>query len=358
MLFRDGQGRLGLLGLHCPHRGTSLEYGDVEPSGLRCPYHGWLFDVGGACLEQPAEPPGSMFHEKVQHLSYPVRELGGLIFGYLGPPREDEPPLPQYAPLAEPGGQRRIEAPRHYDYNWYNFIENGADPTHFSTLHRSNPDDGTWRSWFFNAKDVPPFDAVETDYGMKVVSRKPSSEPGMSYVDEKSYALPSVMQIGDTEFTHFREPKEALARGSHNAHWMFLTPNDDDHFTLYTVDHYTGPDPDFMTRLAPSRRPVAAAQKAEYDHRPLSPFRGSVRLEDIMTQSTQGNVACRQERLAASDKGIILQRRIILNAIDRVRRGLRPKGVVSPRDADRLVRMDSYTGIRAYPQKPDAETGG
>ena len=357
VLFRDGQGRLGLLGLHCPHRGTSLEYGDVEPSGLRCPYHGWLFDVGGACLEQPAEPPGSMFHEKVRHLSYPVRELGGVIFGYLGP-QDDEPPLPQYAPLAEPGGQRRIEAPRHYDYNWYNFIENGADPTHFSTLHRSNPDDGTWRSWFFNAKDVPPFDAVETDYGMKVVSRKPASEPGMSYIDEKSYALPSVMQIGDTEFTHFKEPREALARGSHNAHWMFLTPNDDDHFTLYTVDHYTGPDPDFMTRLAPSRRPVAAAQKAEYDHRPLSPFRGSVRLEDIMTQSTQGNVAYREERLAASDKGVILQRRIILTAIDRVRRGLRPKGVLSPRDADRLVRMDSYTGIRAYPRKPDAKTGG
>ena len=113
-----------------------------------------------------------------------------------------------------------------------------------------------------------------------------------------------------------------------------------------------------MTRLAPSRRPVATGEKAEYDHRPLSPFRGSVRLEDIMTQSTQGNVAGRQERLAASDKGVILQRRIILTAIDRVRRGLRPKGVLSPRDADGLIRMDSYTGIRAYPQMPDAKTGG
>ncbi|MCY4442634.1 MAG: Rieske 2Fe-2S domain-containing protein, partial [Deltaproteobacteria bacterium] len=293
VLFRDGAGRLGLLGLHCPHRGTSLEYGDVGPSGLRCPYHGWLFDISGACLEQPAEPPGSVFHEKVRHLSYPVRELGGLIFAYLGPP-DHEPPLPQYAPLAEPGGQRRIEAARHYDYNWYNFIENGADPAHFSTLHLSDPDDGTWRSWFFNARDVPPFDAVETDYGMKVVSRKPAAEKGLSYVDEKSYALPSVMQIGDTEFTHFKEPREALARGSSNAHWMFVTPDDDDHFTLYTVDHYTGPDPDFMTRLAPSRRPVATAEKPEHDHRPLSPYRGSVRLEDIMTQSTQGNVACRQ----------------------------------------------------------------
>jgi len=67
-------------------------------------------------------------------------------------------------------------------------------------------------------------------------------------------------------------------------------------------------------------------------------------------------VACRQERLAASDKGIILQRRLILNAVDRVRQGLRPQGVPSPEEGARLVRMDSFTGIRAYPPKPDGET--
>lgn len=348
VLFRDQEGRTGLLGLHCPHRGASLEYGDVEPNGLRCPYHGWLFDVAGACLEQPAEPQGSKFREKVKHVSYPVREMGGLIFGYLGPATGELPPLPRYAPLMEPGGQRRLEEPRRYEYNWYNFIENGADPVHFSILHRADPSDGTWRSWFFNAKDVPPFDAVETEYGMKVVSRKAGADPGTEYVDEKSYALPSVMQIGDTEYTHFKAPKEALSQGSHNAHWMFLTPNDDDHFTLYTVDHYTGPDPGFMKKLAPSRRPVSTEKKRDYDRRKFSPFRGSVRLEDIMTQSTQGSIAERREQLAASDKGIILQRKIILNAIECVRRGVRPKGVLSREESDKLVRMDSYTGIRRH----------
>ena len=78
VLFRNQEDRMGLLGRHCPHRGTSLEYGDIEPSGLRCPYHGWLFDVTGACLEQPAEPKGSNFCEKVKHLSYPVRENGRI----------------------------------------------------------------------------------------------------------------------------------------------------------------------------------------------------------------------------------------------------------------------------------------
>ena len=56
VLFRDGGGRLGLVDLHCSHRGTSLEFGRVEDQGLRCCYHGWLYDVNGRCLEQPAEP--------------------------------------------------------------------------------------------------------------------------------------------------------------------------------------------------------------------------------------------------------------------------------------------------------------
>lgn len=346
VLFRNQKTGCGLLGLHCPHRGTSLEYGDIEPNGLRCPYHGWLFDTAGACLEQPAEPEGSTFCDKIKHLSYPVREMGGFIFGYLGPDPERPPPLPRYAPLVAPGGQRRMEEPRRYEYNWYNFIENGADPTHFSILHRSDPNDGTWRSWFFNARDVPAFDAVETSYGMKVVSRKTGDDPDTVYIDEKSYALPSVMQIGDTEYTHFKAPKEALVQGSHNAHWMFLTPNDDDHFTLYTVDHYTGPDPDFMEKLAPSRRPVATEKKADHDNRRFSPFRGSVRLEDIMTQSTQGSVVERTEQLATSDKGIILQRKMVLEAIERVRQGIRPKGVLLHAEADELIHMDSFTGIR------------
>src|ERR1041384_694540 len=93
VLFRDLNGRLGLVGLPRPPRGTSLEYGDVEDRGTRSPYPGWLFDGSGQCLEQPAEPKDSVFYKKVKHLSYPVQELGGLIFAYLGPQpaiREDE----------------------------------------------------------------------------------------------------------------------------------------------------------------------------------------------------------------------------------------------------------------------------
>jgi phenylpropionate dioxygenase-like ring-hydroxylating dioxygenase large terminal subunit len=347
VLFRDGGGRIGLLGLYCPHRGASLEYADIEECGLRCPYHGWLFNHAGHCLDMPAEPNESRFRAKVRHRSYPVRELGGLLFAYLGPEQTDPPPLPHYQALADPNGQRSVEATRIYGYNWFNFIENGADPAHFSILHRADPDDGTWRSWFFNFKDIPPFDAVETTYGMKVVSRKPGPTADTDYVDEKSFALPSILQIGDTEFTHFKRPREALAAGSHNAHFMFVTPNDDHRFTLYTVNHYTGPDPEFFDKLSPSRKVEAKAEKKSYDRRKYSPFRGNVRTEDIACQATQPLLHERREQLATSDKGVILIRKIIRGAIQATLNGETPKGIPSREESDRMIHIDSFTGVRA-----------
>jgi len=347
VLFRDQDGKVGLLGLHCPHRGTSLEYGDIEDGGLRCPYHGWLFNVGGQCLEMPAEPKDSQFLRKVKHLSYPVKELGGLIFAYLGRDQAGPPPLPKYRALADTAGQRSLEATRVYDYNWFNFIENGADPVHFSILHRADPNDGTWRSWFFNFKEIPPFDAVETSYGMKVVSRKPGPTADTEYVDEKSFALPSILQIGDTEFTHFEQPREALSAGSHNAHFMFVTPNDDHRFTLFTVNHYTGSDPEFFQKLSPSRKVETKTEKKPYDQRKYSPFRGNVRTEDIACQGTQPLLDRRREQLATSDKGVILIRKIILNAIQAARENRVPKGVLQPDQSHEMVSIDSFTGVRA-----------
>jgi len=346
VLFRDERGGIGLLGLHCPHRGASLEYGDIEDGGIRCPYHGWLFDVVGQCLAMPGEPVERGFAAKVRHLSYPVEEQGGLLFAYLGP-AEDVPPLPRYLPLVSEEGQRSLEATRLYSYNWFNFIENGADPVHFSILHRADANDGTWRSWFFNFYDVPAFDAVEMPYGMKVVSRKPGPTDGSEYVDEKSFALPAILQIGDTEFTHFNRPREALAAGSHNAHLMFVTPNDDASFTLYTVNHYTGPDQDFFAKLAPSRRVQAPLEKKAYDQRDFSPFRGNVRTEDIACQATQKSLGERSEQLATSDRGVILLRRLILDDIASVRRGGQPRAVKNAQQQSGLVKIDSFTGVRA-----------
>ena len=256
VLFRDPAGKVGLLGEHCPHRGASLEYGDIEDGGLRCPYHGWLFNTAGQCLEMPAEPKDSKFCQKVKHLSYPVKELGGLLFAYMGPNPDDPPPLPNYAPLAERPGQWQVEPVRHADYNWFNFFENSADPAHVCILHRhAGYGQQSWGNQFFSYTDMPHFEFVEMDYGMKVVMTKPGSEKGTEFVDEMSLALPSIVQVGDTEFVHAKvDAAELMARGSQCEHWMFVTPNDDDHFMLFTADNYRGPEADFFAKLKDAAR--------------------------------------------------------------------------------------------------------
>ena len=80
VLFRDAKGRLGMLGQTCPHRRASLKHGRVEERGLRCCYHGWLFDASGQCLEMPAEPPESRLHEEVRHQAAQVQIAGGLVY--------------------------------------------------------------------------------------------------------------------------------------------------------------------------------------------------------------------------------------------------------------------------------------
>ena len=133
VLFRDDKDRLGLIGLHCPHRATDLSYGRVENGGLRCLYHGWLFDINGKCIDQPAEPDDKKFCHKVRHTSYPVQQKGGAIWTYTG---EGEPPLiPDYQFLTAPE-HCRMAFRVVQDCNWLQGLESSTDPAHTSYLHR------------------------------------------------------------------------------------------------------------------------------------------------------------------------------------------------------------------------------
>jgi phenylpropionate dioxygenase-like ring-hydroxylating dioxygenase large terminal subunit len=349
VLFRDLKGALGLLGRSCAHRGTSLEYGDIEERGIRCPYHGWLYDVSGRCLEQPAETKGSEFCHKVRQASYPVREQGGLIFAYLGPHPENPPPCLNFSPLVDHGGQRLVEDARHFDYNWFNFYENSADPCHVWILHgTSGYGRQSWGNRFFSIDDPPAFEPVETPYGMKIVMTKPGSEDGTQFVDEMSLGLPSILQVGDTPYVHAElDPQLGVNAGSDYEHLMFLTPNDDDHFMLFTVDYYTGPEPDIFERLAEIRKRELPTQEVKpYDKRPLMPFRGNVRQEDIVAQGTQDLVGLRAEQLGPSDRGVIMLRKMVREAIEAAAAGSDPKAMHLDENAEGLVKLDSFVGVR------------
>ena len=133
VLFRDDKGRYGLIERACPHRGTDLAYGRLENGGLRCAFHGWLFDVNGQCLETPAEPDGSNLCANIRQKAYPVVEKSGILFAYMGP---GEPPaFPHFDCFVAPDSHT-FAFKGMIDCNWLQSLEVGIDPAHTSFLHR------------------------------------------------------------------------------------------------------------------------------------------------------------------------------------------------------------------------------
>lgn len=132
--FRDKSGNVGVLHRHCSHRGTSLEYGIVSEKGIRCCYHGWLFDVDGTILETPGEPPESKLKDSFYHGAYPAHEYEGIVHAYMGPP-ELKPHFPKYDFFDVPGAKF---APFSFVYenNWLQTHENVLDPVHSVFLHQ------------------------------------------------------------------------------------------------------------------------------------------------------------------------------------------------------------------------------
>src|SRR5712692_2349482 len=173
VLFRDESGRPGLLGRHCAHRGADLSYGRLEDGGLRCLYHGWLYDVAGRCLEQPGEPADSTFCTRIRQLAYPAVERGGIIFAYLGP---GEPPLlPNYEFLAVPEAQRY--ATKYYqDCSYLQGSEGNLDPVHNNLLHHPNHNlehvqDGRVHGFRGGRGPVPgrqSLDCAPTEFGLEL----------------------------------------------------------------------------------------------------------------------------------------------------------------------------------------------
>ena len=133
VVFRDLEGRVGVLHRHCCHRGASLEFGIVSQRGIRCCYHGWLFDVDGVILETPGEPHESPIRHTASQGAYPAREFGGLVFAYMGPPGS-EPPFPCFDTYEQPDN-RLIPFSLWHPCNWLQLHENMMDPVHAVFLH-------------------------------------------------------------------------------------------------------------------------------------------------------------------------------------------------------------------------------
>src|SRR5215469_5172361 len=147
VVFRDLSGTVGLLELHCPHRGSSLEFGIIEAKGIRCCYHGWQFAADGTILETPGEPADSTLKDRLYHGAYPTHEYGGIVFAYMGPP-ERQPFFPVYDSFVRSGYRLMPGQKYFYPCNWLQIMENAMDPAHTAFLHtiqRIPVHRGVWR---------------------------------------------------------------------------------------------------------------------------------------------------------------------------------------------------------------------
>ncbi|MGH8640545.1 MAG: Rieske 2Fe-2S domain-containing protein, partial [Burkholderiales bacterium] len=175
--FRDTQGRIGLINEFCAHRGVSLWFGRNEESGLRCPYHGWKYDVTGQCVDLPSEVAESGMCARIKLKSYPCIEQGGVIWTYMGPPAlKPEPPALEWTLVPE---QNRFASKRWQACNYLQAIEGGIDSSHVSFLHSGalNNDplfkDGEHRANRYNLTDrMPHFDVVEYEGGLLIGARR------------------------------------------------------------------------------------------------------------------------------------------------------------------------------------------
>ena len=345
-LFRDDQGRPGLIGLHCAHRGTDLSYGRCEDGGLRCLYHGWLYDIHGRVIDQPGEPGGGANKAAIRHPAYPCVEAGGVIFAYMGP---GEPPLlPNYEFLTVAPEYRTVTKAL-YECNYLQGNEGNIDPVHLSFLHQIldeaqiarrrivqsvNASDNT-----LLAKDVAPTIEVEVmNFGLRISTLRDASAD-KRYLRTTNFIMPNLSAFGGS-----------TVGDGYAVHWH--VPIDDHHHWKYIFAFSrTSPLDEFLrTRsraesTADYRLTRNAANRYLQDRGSMQTqtFTGmgtNFQVHDAFATESQGPVQNRtEENLVSSDKAIVAARKLILNGIKDVQAGREPQHVVRDVKSNRFPNL-------------------
>jgi nitrite reductase/ring-hydroxylating ferredoxin subunit len=311
ILYRDGRGRPGLLYPRCCHRGTSLYYARIEEDGIRCCYHGWLFDAEGHCLDMPVEPEnGAAFRRKVRQPWYPLEERYGLIFAYMGPP-DRKPLLPRYQLLEELDEGEFIEADDNgigtggaavAPCNWLQHYENVVDPFHVAILH-----DAFSGTQFVAPMGIMPEVRYENfEHGVRSYQvRKLDDGRTLNRITET--VLPTVRVVASPRLT----PGRCSMIG-----WTL--PVDDTTYTVLTAARVT--EAGVLSRIRSTPGGKNWADMSEQEHQQ---FPG-----DWEAQVGQGPITYHsEEHLGESDRGILMLRKLLRREIETVAQGRDPIGV-------------------------------
>lgn len=356
VLFRDPNGRYGLLDRDCPHRGADLAFGRLEGGGLRCAFHGWLFDATGRCLEMPAEPEDSTFCTRVRQRAFPAVERNGIIFAYLGvgePP--DFPPLDCFlAPDAYTFAFKGL-----IECNWLQALEVGIDPAHASFLHRFFEDEDPAAAYgkqfrgVSSDSDMPmtrvlreydrPTIAVEpTDYGLRIIALRKISE----------------------QHTHVRVTNQLFPHGfvipmsTEMTITQWHVPIDDETCYWYAIFTSFGKPVDKAAmraqRLELYELPSYRSRKNRSNNYGFNPneqaietYTGmghDINVHDQWAVESMGRIQDRtREHLGQSDKAITTYRRLLRQSIEQVQKGERP--IIDPANVSSLRGPATMDGI-------------
>jgi len=373
VIFRDDQGRYGLIARACPHRGTDLAFGRLEDGGLRCAFHGWLFDVHGACLETPAEPEGSVLCNNIRQTAYPVLEKNGILFAYLGP---GEPPcFPDFDCFTAPASHT-FAFKGLIECNWLQSLEVGIDPAHTSFLHRFFQDEDCAQGYgkLFRDRSIdsdmpmtrimrefprPRIEVEPTDYGLRVVTLRRISD-AQTHVRVTNLVFPNAFVIpmsSEMTITQWHVPVDDTKHYWYAIFTSFGAPVDRQEMRRQRLALYELPD--YIPRKNKSNH--YGFDPHEQAHATFTGMGADINVHDQWACESMGVIQDRgKEHLGQSDKAISAYRRMLRGAIEAVGGGGRPPMVLDATAAAAMTGPAAIDGIgpsedwQGYWQNTDA----
>jgi phthalate 4,5-dioxygenase oxygenase subunit len=358
VVFKDEQGRYGMLDRDCPHRGADLAAGRLEAGGLRCAFHGWLFDVNGACLSTPGEPVGSTLCKKVRQSAYPVVERSGILFAYIG---NGEPPaFPNFDCFAAPG-EYTFAFKGLFECNWLQALEVGIDPAHASFLHRFFEDEDVSESYgkqFRGASadsDMPitkvlrEYESPEilvspADYGLRLIAKRPLDDT-QTHVRVTNVVFPQAFVIpmsSEMTITQWHVPVD-----DENCYWYaiftsFGAPTNKEQMRAQRLELYELPD--YTSRK--NKRNHYGFDLKEQLTQTYTGMGFDINVHDQWAVESQGPIQDRtREHLGTTDKGIIAYRRLLVDAIEKTQAGEKTLMMLDEQEAAHLTGPASIDGI-------------
>ena len=365
VLFRNADGAFGLLDRDCPHRGADLAYGRNEGDGLRCPFHGWKFDITGQCTDTPAEPTGSTLCQRIQQRSYPVVEKAGVLFAWLGNEGTEPPPFPALDCFAAPA-THSFAFKGLWHCNWLQAFEVGIDPAHASFLHRFFHDESLEESYGrqfrgaslgeldgqrlpmtkvmreFDQPDIS-FDAMP--YGLRLTSLRRIND-AITHVRVTNAVFPQTFVIPLSEtmtITQMHVPVDDTKNYWYAFFTSFAEPVDKD--TMRNQRLATVTLPDYIPK-AGRHNDWGFNPEEQQTRTYLGMGESDINVHDQWACESMGAIQDRtREHLGTSDKVIMANRRLLLKAIEAVAAGEPAPALGDPSLAAQRFGPDTVDGL-------------